>query len=107
MTTQSLAPNLHVGTFLGTKDQTFEIDVSPQYLDNVITIIPQSTTGVAYIKAAVTENTGFENVENGIINYSVERTLRISGYPIRSFQVVMSETVPFTIYVKQYRGDNE
>lgn len=101
MTTQAINPSLHVGTFGGVKQTAYTMRISDQYLDNVITINPQNNSGVVTIRAAIGKNTGFEDVENGKIDLSYERTIRIAGYPLRELEFTLSETVPITVWVKQ------
>ena len=102
MTTQAISPDLHTGTFGGNKDTRYTIEISGQYLNNVITINPQNNSGLVTVRGALIKNIGFEDIENGTIDLTVERTLKISGYPIRALEFSSSETNAFTVWIKQY-----
>lgn len=93
-------PNEHTGTFAGTAGQWYELDVSPQYTTNRITV-PTLAIGSFTAEAKIKGNTRFETVSCGTIDLSKEATILIEGYDIEAFRFSLNLTNPFTVYVVQ------
>lgn len=101
MTTQAISPSIHVGTYPGTRLVNYDLRISPQYLTNVITF-KGLNEGFVTIRARLIDNNNFEQVINGEIDLSDSKTIRIDGYPIEELRFIMSQTIAFTVEVRQY-----
>ena len=98
-------PNTTTETLTGSSAE--EVEVSPQYEKNVITIVGLDE-GIVTVKAKAQGNTVFEKVRNGEIrlgdNY---HTLTIRNVQIDAFQFEVTPEAAYTVKIKQTNADTE
>ena len=97
-------PNTHMGTFNGAVGVGYEVKVSPQWQTNVITITG-ANAGTITTEAIINEGTEYETVINGAITLPECRTVRISGYPIKSFRFTQDTAEAFTVIISQFNPE--
>ena len=95
-----MKPNERVETLAGVAGTAYTLELSAQYITNLITFVG-TTAGIMTIRAKESNNTSFERVENGSIDLSDERTIRISGYQLKELEFTQTESQAFTVYVTQ------
>ena len=93
-------PNRTVDTFAGDAGVAYEIELSSQYMSNQI-VISSGGSGDIEVKAKPELGVSFEQVDGGIIDLSVSRTLVIEGYQLKALSVTQTATAPFTVKVIQ------
>lgn len=92
-------PNIHTEVFAGAADTAYQLEVSPQYTTNEISVL--SGSGRITVEAKHVRNNTFEEVSPGTLILDVSRTMLIKGYQIKEFQFTQTESAAFTVYVTQ------
>ena len=90
------------GTFAGLKDVEYQLDLADHYMRRSITITGRSS-GVIKVWARLYLNNTFEEVVNGRIDLSKNRTIAISGQQINAIRFTTDSDGAFTAKVIQYQ----
>ena len=98
------SPNVSEEVFSGVGAS--ELDLSSQYWHNAITIIGLDT-GIMTVRAKASGNSVFENVINGEIILSKNRTLTIRNTQLEALEFTITPEAAFTVRVRQADGDTE
>lgn len=94
------SPKTHTRVMTGTGEET--IDISPQYMHNVITILGLAE-GTVTTRAMEHSNNALEDVINGAINLKYDRTIIVEDVQIKQFGFTLSPAgTAYTVKVKQY-----
>lgn len=92
-------PFTHTATMTGTGEET--LNISPQYLNNVITITGLAV-GTVTIRAMEYSNTVLERVVNGTMRLDIDRTCIIEGVQLRQIGITVEPNAAYTVKVRQY-----
>lgn len=95
--------NVIEGSSLGDSPEVIPVD--PNYTQTAITI-NSLNTGTAIFRAKVLGSDGFENVEGGVLDLTVEKTLVIGsndkGNPLESIEITTNPLSSFDYSICQH-----
>lgn len=94
------SPNERTAAISGTGT----IDISSQWMHNVITVLGVSS-GIVTVKAMPAGSTQLEYVQDGTITLPNERTISIRNVALKQLELTHSEGSAFTVRVTQYVPD--
>ena len=97
-------PKETVKVLTGVGEET--VDISPQYVDNIITIVGLST-GTVTIRAMMYNNTVLEEVVNGTLYLPNNRTKSIENYQLKQLGFTVSPEAAYTVKIRQYKPVDE